>query len=1244
MTKFKIKRVPIKQARRAHRSVTTEESFRLPRTGEVHGVDAILEDLPVDFLIALEAGRKGVDPKTIRGMVRQESSGRPGAVSDKGARGLMQVMPGTARYLGFKGEDKDLHKPNVSIALGVGYFKKLLDKYKGDVTKALAAYNAGPGAVDKYGGVPPFEETEEYVEKVKGQSFQEGGKVGVFDREMSPMRVKPGMDEAMIDAIVERALGKVLGEFSLGGPAGIQLADGGQVPELGPVAGSYYSGGGIRNGAGVSGGFMLPGTRPMPASYRAPRPSGGSSPTGYYGGGSRGGFTPPMQNVSGSGGSGSGGSSSGGSSGGSGSGGYMGGISQTANQLRNFNPFTPGQQATLNQITSTGLKADVSGAAEAAKSQGAQIYNQLTAPQINEQMGAMGLGSSSARTSALAREAANVGTNVGNTALMADINAQENAANRQLGSFNPILGGSSQVLSGMGTSGQLQLGQAGVVSGERMAEAGLANQMALQQSQLAQQAAMQNQQLQFQQAMFNAQQGYASGGRVDEADHLSNLLYGVHFNRDRRGSQAPGLMDFSKGWRGRGGSSSGGDSAMQRLMLEREKLQNQAMSQQLNFARHDRMKAPASGGRQRDWAEEKWKIANTPSGYGPAFDQMRREQALQFIGAGGQGGGSASFYDPEAEAAAKARAQQQIAQFYLNQNINPITGAHMGTPNQTKAEGGRIHMADTEDWDDGGILNGPKYPADRIHVMAQGGEGVLPLDLMEELEHYESNDPMIGKIKGLMGMGKGYHKMPDGSMMQGEKHGYADGGSILSEVSTLAPDIADILLFGDLRDNLVGKATADQAARVSDLPSYGGDKIAHTVAAERLARRFGEYPTRALLNTKESITGLANLLLGDKVASPTGLDVSDLHANERGIAAAKRPEIRTGKRNTALIRGQKGGKIDKNKGEFKRGYAHGGQVDEPIYTGPARTIGARQKPSFSKWLEALRASLPAEQELRQRQAEASELKNRLKQGLYETLPFDAPILAPEVAAPSAPSSAPSSSPSSAPSPQVSRPQDPAILAYQNSPEARGLGPLGKHTYTNQDLDQYAEYRTPALTPEQLQANRLEDYRRKAQWDDSSVTLYSALMATARPAARAKLGALLDKAVLNRDESTKAYQLEEQLQAQQAQAQAQMGMDERRLAAYEANTQVQQQQQGLAQRKFEMEYGGGAVGQGDVVAAQAQTPAALLQLIANNGTVTPELLAQAQVLVQHYADMPNLHPQELAALQQLQKLVAGVPSR
>jgi soluble lytic murein transglycosylase-like protein len=104
----------------------------------------------------------GVDSDFIRSVIRQESAGNAAAVSRAGARGLMQLMPETASKLGVQ----DSFSAEQNVHGGARYLRELLERYNGDAIKALAAYNAGPGAVDRYKGVPPYRETQQYVQRV----------------------------------------------------------------------------------------------------------------------------------------------------------------------------------------------------------------------------------------------------------------------------------------------------------------------------------------------------------------------------------------------------------------------------------------------------------------------------------------------------------------------------------------------------------------------------------------------------------------------------------------------------------------------------------------------------------------------------------------------------------------------------------------------------------------------------------------------------------------------------------------------------------------------------------------------------------------------------------------------------------------------------------------------------------------------------------------------------------------------
>ena len=110
------------------------------------------------------AARHGVAADLVESVIRVESAFNPRAVSNKGAQGLMQLMPRTASSLGVR----NAFDPRENIEGGVRHLRYLLDKYPGNVSLALAAYNAGEKAVDSYGGIPPYTETQQYVQRILG--------------------------------------------------------------------------------------------------------------------------------------------------------------------------------------------------------------------------------------------------------------------------------------------------------------------------------------------------------------------------------------------------------------------------------------------------------------------------------------------------------------------------------------------------------------------------------------------------------------------------------------------------------------------------------------------------------------------------------------------------------------------------------------------------------------------------------------------------------------------------------------------------------------------------------------------------------------------------------------------------------------------------------------------------------------------------------------------------------------------
>jgi len=152
----------------ADREIARTLTSRLPSTrlvmGTVAGLKGFTTGNPlVDSYIVDSSRRYRIDPLLIYAQMHQESSFKPRALSNKGASGLMQLMPGTARRMGVT----NIYDPKQNIEGGVKYMRLLLDLFGQDVNLALAGYNAGEGAVMKYGNsIPPYRETREYVRRI----------------------------------------------------------------------------------------------------------------------------------------------------------------------------------------------------------------------------------------------------------------------------------------------------------------------------------------------------------------------------------------------------------------------------------------------------------------------------------------------------------------------------------------------------------------------------------------------------------------------------------------------------------------------------------------------------------------------------------------------------------------------------------------------------------------------------------------------------------------------------------------------------------------------------------------------------------------------------------------------------------------------------------------------------------------------------------------------------------------------
>jgi soluble lytic murein transglycosylase-like protein len=147
--------------RASGRKVILNESS-VQRSRRLSAKLAALPDAGLEPMIARHSDAQNLDPKLVRALIQAESGYNARAVSNKGAIGLMQLMPDTASEL----KVRNPYDPDQNIRGGTLYLRQMIDHFAGKVELAIAAYNAGPGAVEKHGGIPPFAETRDYVRRV----------------------------------------------------------------------------------------------------------------------------------------------------------------------------------------------------------------------------------------------------------------------------------------------------------------------------------------------------------------------------------------------------------------------------------------------------------------------------------------------------------------------------------------------------------------------------------------------------------------------------------------------------------------------------------------------------------------------------------------------------------------------------------------------------------------------------------------------------------------------------------------------------------------------------------------------------------------------------------------------------------------------------------------------------------------------------------------------------------------------
>lgn len=491
-------------------------------------------------------------------------------------------------------------------------------------------------------------------------------------------------------------------------------------------------------------------------------------------------------------------------------GGSMGRIGGVSQQLQNFR--TPGglQQAHLGGLQgmiNSGNPVDVSGITQAAQNTAGRTFQDLMG-QTNEQFGAMNLGSSSARTGQLGRQAQNLAQGVGDTGLIAGVQAGENAANRQLGALGQAGNMRGQDLGALQGAGNLEVSRGGLDLNAQLGRAGAGQSFVnpfmntfnqgMGAPGFGTRTASQPPPTPFTPPQMNNSSsrsfsgpgagsfamtsphtnragtstasfgsGRFSGGgrslfqrggavpRVDQQDFMSNLLFGTTFNK-------PVNPQFGQQGSGGGGSSMKNRLAEESMWRDRQRFMHKLNNPRKTGGLHG-MKGPTSG--QSLANAMNFARGLTSGGVGMMTDKTALARMIDAMGIqnaveGLQQSGRLFVQGGQGGAQAQSNILGQMAQ-------SPGQGIPGRSPQQLGFQ-------------EGGFIDGPSVPPDTVPIMAQGGEGVLHVKLMHELEKSKSKDPLIKKMqklmfsqdKGISGTGKsGIQKKASGGMIEGMQSG-----------------------------------------------------------------------------------------------------------------------------------------------------------------------------------------------------------------------------------------------------------------------------------------------------------------------------------------------------------------------------------------------------------------------------------------------------------------------------------------